>query len=334
MRIGLAGAGRIGEVHLRTLTRNPAVSQVRLYDPDTSRAEALCQAYGGVVVADVDGLLAGAEGLVIASPTPTHGALLDRALGRKLPTFCEKPVAEELAQVEDVAERAARIGCPVQVGFHYRFDPALRELTARSSNTGPRLLRVHSTTEFAPSSAYLASAGGLIADKLVHELDMVRWMTGSEVVRVAALPSAVCADGSEEVTTAALTLELADGALASVWGGYRSVAGFDLSVEVETAAGVWVAGNRRQVSDDPVSVHPSHVADFRDRFAAAYGAELDAFLNLVAGDGPNPCDLFEALRTQRLVVAAQTALSERRLVSLTDLSAATAVRHVNESEAP
>lgn len=232
-----------------------------------------------------------------------------------------------------MAERSAQTGCPVQVGFHYRFDPALREL-AGSSDTGPRSLRVHSTTEFAPSAAYLAAAGGLVADKLVHELDMVRWLSGSEVVRVAALSSAPAAGEGGNVMTAALTLELADGGLAAVWGGYRSVAGFDLSVEVETAEAVRVAGNRRQVSDGPSAVRRSTVADFRDRFAAAYAAELDAFLALVDGGAPSPCDLFEVLQTQRLVVAAQTALTERRVVSLMDPPAATVAGHVHESEAP
>jgi myo-inositol 2-dehydrogenase / D-chiro-inositol 1-dehydrogenase len=328
MRVGLAGAGRIGEVHLGTLANHPAVAEVRLYDPDLQRCRALAQQHGARASASVNELLDGIDALVIASPTPTHVELLDGALERGLPSFCEKPVAEQLADVEELSERATRIGCPVQVGFHYRFDPALRDLAARSTGTGPRMLRVHSTTEFAPSADYLARAGGLVADKLVHELDMVRWLTGSEVVRVAAVPARGTGDGpaSGAAMTAALTLELDDGGLASVWGGYRSVAGFDLSVEVETAEEVWVVGNRRQVSDAPQTVQPSAVADFRDRFVDAYRAELDAFLALAAGNGSNPCDLSEAVRTQRLVAAAQLALTEGRMVSLVDLPATTAVK--------
>lgn len=316
MRIGLAGAGRIGEVHLRTLTRHSAVSKVQLYDPDRARAGALADAHGARAVAGVEELVDGIDALVIASPTPTHVVLLETALAAGLPSFCEKPVASELADIERLAERARQTGCPVQVGFHYRFDPALRELADRSAaSTGPRLVRVHSTTEFAPSAEYLAGAGGLIADKLVHELDMVRWMTGSEVTRLAALP-AVGAPRDGETMTAAVTLELADGGLAAVWGGYRSVAGFDLTVEVETPAAVLVVGSRRPASERPEVVTPSSVADFRDRFADAYHAELDAFLALARGVGPNRCDLREAVRTQILVDAARTALVEGRVVTV------------------
>ena len=321
MRIGLAGAGRIGEVHLRTLAGHRAVSHVQLYDPDRARAEALADAHGARAVASVEQLVEGIDGLVIASPTPTHVPLLETALSAGLPTFCEKPVAAELPDVERLAERSAQTGCPVQVGFHYRFDPALLDLEARSADyAGPRLLRVHSTTEFAPSAEYLAGAGGLIADKLVHELDMIRWLTRSEVTRVAALP-AVGAPRDGETMTAAVSLELADGGLAAVWGGYRSVAGFDLAVELETPEAVWVVGNRRPVGERSESVPPSTVADFRDRFADAYHAELDAFLALARGAGPNRCDLREAVRTHYLVAAARTALVEGRVVAVGGRSA-------------
>jgi len=318
VRVGLAGAGRIGEVHLRTLTGHPAVSQVHLYDPDQARLAALAQAHGAHAVRSIDELCVQVDALVIASPTATHVELLDRAMSASLPAFCEKPVAAELKEIEELADRASRTGCPVQVGFHYRFDPALRELAERSSSAaGPRLVRVHSTTEFAPSPEYLAGAGGLIADKLVHELDMIRWMTGSEVTSVAALPAAG-APREAEAMTAALVLQLADGGLAAVWGGYRSVAGFDLVVEIETPREVLVIGNRRPVGEQPASVAPSSVADFRDRFRSAYHAELDAFLALARGGGVNPCDLEEAVRTQRLVEAARTALDEGRVVSVGD----------------
>jgi myo-inositol 2-dehydrogenase / D-chiro-inositol 1-dehydrogenase len=316
MQVGLAGAGRIGEVHLRTLTEHPVVSAVRLYDPDQVRAEALADAHGACPVAGVEQLFEGVDALVIASPTATHVALLELAMTAGLPVFCEKPVAAELADIEELAERSRRTGCPVQVGFHYRFDPVLQDLAARSSSSGgPRLVRVHSTTEFAPSSEYLAGAGGLVADKLVHELDMVRWLTGSEVTRVAALP-AVGVPRDAEPMTAAVTLELADGGLAAVWGGYRSVAGFDLAVEVETPEAVLVVGNRRPVSEKSEQVTPSTVVDFRDRFVDAYHAELDAFLALARGVGPNRCDLQEAVRTQHLVAAARTALAEGRVVAV------------------
>ena len=113
-----------------------------------------------------------------------------------------------------------------------------------------------------------------------------------------------------------VTLEPADGGSASLWGGCRSVAGFELSVEVETQEAVLVAGNRRTVSEEPELVAPSAVLDFRDRFVDAYHSELDAFVAVARGVGPNRCDLQEAVRRDVLVAAARTALLERRVISL------------------
>lgn len=313
MRVGVAGAGRIGEVHVRNLAQHAAVSEVRLFDPDPSRVAAVAAAEGAVPVTSMAELLVGADAVVIASPTQTHADLLDRAMAAGLPAFCEKPVAAHLGEIQALAGRAERCGHRVQVGFHYRFDPALRALA--SSITGPpRLLRVHSTTEFAPSAEYLAGAGGLVADKLIHELDMIRWLGGAAVTTVAAFGAE-----DDEPMTAGLLLRLADGGLANVWGGYRSVAGFDLTVEVETADTVLVIGSRRPSVEGVASVPPSRVVDFRDRFASAYRAELDAFLAFARGECPNPCSLEEAVQTQLLVVAAQMALREHRIVEVGEL---------------
>jgi myo-inositol 2-dehydrogenase/D-chiro-inositol 1-dehydrogenase len=94
------------------------------------------------------------------------------------------------------------------------------------------------------------------------------------------------------------------------------VAGFDLTVEVETPEEVLVVGNRRPVSEKPERMIASAVVDFRDRFVDAYHAELDAFVALAQGVGSNPCDLQEAVQTQILVAAARTALDEGRVVGV------------------
>lgn len=315
MRVGVAGAGRIGEVHVRTLVDQPRVSGIPLYEPDPVRTRVLAGLPGVVPVPTVDALLADVDALVIASPTPTHAELLHAAMSAGIPAFCEKPIALDLEQIRGLADIAKGVDGRVQVGFHYRFDPALRALAAQAGMVAPRFVRVHSTTEFAPSPEYLAGAGGLVADKLIHELDMVRWLTGSAVTTVAALGA-----GVGEPMTAGLLLHLADGGLAAVWGAYRSAVGFDLTVEVETAEAVYVAGNRRPNGETASVVPPSTVVDFRDRFAVAYAAEIEAFLDLVSGTEPNPCGLEEAVQTQLVVAAAQAALRERRVVDVEEIS--------------
>lgn len=313
MRIAVVGAGRIGEVHARNLMSQAACRSVVLYDLDRQRAAAAAEAVGAETEPDLDHALHQADGVVIASPTPTHATVMRHAFAKRIPVFCEKPVAATTAELIQLTEEAERHAVPVQVGFHYRFDPALRQLAEQcGSEPGPRHIRVHSTTEFAPSAEYLASAGGVIADKLIHELDLLRWLSGDEAVAVAALP----ATGTEsEAMTAGLLVQLNGGSLASVWGGYRSVAGFDLAVEVETSTSVRTIGNRRPAVIGPALVPVSTVTDFRDRFADAYSQEIAAFLGLAAGNRATPCSLSEALRTQQLVETAQAALRNGQVVT-------------------
>lgn len=320
MRVGLAGAGRVGEVHLRSLCGNAAVSQVLLHDANRAHAEALAEEHGVDVAASLDAILSTADALVVASPTETHADILDRALDRGLPTFCEKPVSTSLLEIKALAVRAGQTQTDVQVGFHYRFDPALRALASGLSTAdGPHQVRVHSTTEFAPSQEYLTGAGGLVLDKLIHELDMVRWLTGSEVTHVSALTFSDSRQGSEPMT-ASLTLQLTEGGLAAIWGSYRSPAGFDLTVEVESTDAVQVVGSRRPITEMPSQVSPSTITDFRDRFAMAYELEIAAFLDLARGMGENPCDLEEAVRTHQVVEAVRAALQTGTVVAVEDES--------------
>jgi myo-inositol 2-dehydrogenase/D-chiro-inositol 1-dehydrogenase len=227
-------------------------------------------------------------------------------------------VAAELSTIQQLAGRAEQCSIGVQVGFHYRFDPMLQALSDRvRTSGGQRWMRVHSTTEFAPPEDYLASAGGLIADKLIHELYLVRWFTGAEVTTIAVLGARLADEGaSGEPMAAGLLLQISDGGVASIWGGYRSMAGFDLTVEVETSEAVLVIGNRRPVTDDVAMVPPSGTVDFRERFAEAYKMELQAFLEFVQGRRANPCDLQEAVRTQAVVAAAQTALRDELVTTV------------------
>ncbi|MDQ6527369.1 Gfo/Idh/MocA family oxidoreductase [Nocardioides sp. LHD-245] len=311
VRVGLAGAGRIGEVHFASLLRDPRCGTVKVHDLDVSRATELTvtapDARASVARSTVE-LFDDIDALVIASPTPTHLPLLREAISRGVPTFCEKPVAMASADVERVAAEAAAGGVAVQVGFHYRFDPALQELAAEGWAGGRKMLRILSTTAFAPTAEYLAGAGGLIADKLIHELDLVRWMTGSQ-------PRSVCAlTADEEAMTAALVVTFEDGGIATIWGGYESVAGFDLTVEKEDASGARVIGNRRPLSNKPLEVPVSTVTDFRERFMDAYAIEIAAFLDVVAGERENPCSLDEAVATQRLVDACAESLITAQVV--------------------
>src|SRR5882724_9266129 len=103
MRIGLVGVGRIGAFHAATLKGLPAVDQVVVADADPARAEVVAKDLGVEFAPDVEALLSsGVDGFAIAAATSAHAELIAAGVAAGVPTFCEKPVALDLAETERV----------------------------------------------------------------------------------------------------------------------------------------------------------------------------------------------------------------------------------------
>ncbi|CAM5315783.1 dehydrogenase [Streptomyces tanashiensis] len=323
MRIGLIGTGRIGSFHAGVLARHPEVESLVVADADAVRAAGVAGALGAEAAPDVDALLGHAlDAVVIASATAAHAELIARAAGAGLPAFCEKPIALDVPGTLAALDAVAEAGTVLQLGFMRRFDAGYR--AAREAVRSGRLGRLHTVRAVTsdpepPPAAYLPLSGGLFRDCLVHDFDIVRWVTGREVVEVYATGSdagpAMFREAGD-VDTAAAVLTLDDGTLATATATRCNGAGYDVRMEL--------AGERDQIVvglDDRTpltSVEPQGPPapgkpwpGFLERFAPAYEAELDAFVRLVRGEAPNPCDGREALAALRIAEACERSRRER-----------------------
>lgn len=331
MRIGLIGTGRIGSFHAAALARRADAGSLLLADADPARAARLADRLGATAAPTVEQVFTwGVDALVVSCATEGHADLVVRAVRGGLPVFCEKPVAPDLERTLAVLREVAAVGGVLQVGFMRRFDAGYttaRELV-RSGALG-RLHTVRTTTAdpAPPSAEYLATSGGLYRDCLVHDFDMVRWVTGHEVREVYATGSDAGPARfreADDVDTGTAVLSLDDGTLVSCTGTRCNGAGYDVRMEL--------AGELDQVStglDDrtPIASTEPHGPPpatkpwpgFLERFAPAYEAELAAFVRLVRGEGPNPCDGVEALAAFRVAEACELSRRERRRVALEEL---------------
>ncbi|MEU6623268.1 Gfo/Idh/MocA family oxidoreductase [Streptomyces litmocidini] len=329
MRIGLIGTGRIGSFHAGVLARHPEVESLVLADADAVRAAGVAGALGAEAAPDVDALLGHAlDAVVIASATAAHAELIARAARAGLPAFCEKPIALDVPGTLRALDAVTEAGTVLQLGFMRRFDAGYR--AAREAVRSGRLGRLHTVRAVTsdpepPPAAYLPLSGGLFRDCLVHDFDVVRWVTGREVVEVYATGSdagpAMFREAGD-VDTAAAVLTLDDGTLVTATATRCNGAGYDVRMEL--------AGERDQIVvglDDRTpltSAEPQGPAapdkpwpGFLERFAPAYEAELDAFVRLVRGEAPNPCDGREALAALRIAEACERSRRERVPVRLT-----------------
>jgi myo-inositol 2-dehydrogenase / D-chiro-inositol 1-dehydrogenase len=259
--------------------------------------------------------------VVIAAATDAHGALVRRCIELGIAAFCEKPLSADLAEsVALVALAEAAGSSSVQVGFMRRFDPALIALRERyhSGALGRvHVLRVASHDHEPPSEEYAARSGGIFRDQLIHDFDMVRWVSGSEVDWVYSAGAIHTLDflaSYGDVDTCVLTLSLAGGELVAMTGSREDGRGEDVRIEAIGSADSASAGfNARTplLLLDPLGVSAGHepYGGAFDRFAAAYAAEIAHFLDLARGEADNPCPPREALATLLVAVAAERSLA-------------------------
>jgi myo-inositol 2-dehydrogenase/D-chiro-inositol 1-dehydrogenase len=331
MHIGLVGAGRIGALHAETLGALDGVDRLIITDVDPDRANRVAAAVGAATADTVEDLFAGGlDGVVIAAPTSAHATLIRLAADSGVPTFCEKPIAPDVAGTRGVLDRVATAGIPLQVGFQRRFDNGFA--AARSAAQSGQLGWLHTlracTSDPAPPHAdYIPTSGGIFRDCSVHDFDAVRWVSGREVVTVYATGANRGDDffpAAGDVDTSVAVLTLDDGTLAVCTATRYNGAGYDVRLEACGSAGTYVAG-----LDDRAPLTPAMFSDrranlqpyqgFVERFRDAYVAELSAFLDVVAHGTPSPCPGEEALEALLVAEAADLSRRESRPVTLAEV---------------
>lgn len=315
MRIGLIGTGRIGTFHAETLIGLPAVKRVVLHDAVERQAHELAVKLGAEHDPDLDNLLgSGLDGVVIAAPTAAHADLVRAAAGAGVPVFCEKPIAAGLAGTRALLAELDSTGVPLQVGFQRRFDAGyatLRDAVAAGELGWLHTVRACTADPAPPPAGYLPASGGIFRDCAVHDFDIVRWVTGREVVEVSATGSNrgdSCFTAAGDVDTAVTVLTLDDGTLVTCTATRYNGAGYDVRMEVAGSTGTLATGldphaPLRFTAGGPQPAAVSHDG-FLSRFRDAYVAELTAFTEVAAGTRPSPCTGDDALAALLVAEAA------------------------------
>ncbi|MFF0114927.1 Gfo/Idh/MocA family protein [Streptomyces prasinus] len=332
MRIGVIGTGRIGTIHAHTLSRHRDVGSLILTDADPARAQALAHRLGETAAPGVDEIYTwGVDALVITTATSAHAELIGRAARSGLPVFCEKPIALDLAGTLQAVAEVEAAGTVLQMGFQRRFDPGYTG--AREAVRAGRLGRLHTVRAMSsdsgpPSAGYLPQSGGLYRDTLIHDFDIVRWVTGREISDVYAAGSdagPAMFREADDVDTGAVLLTLEDGTLAVLTATRMNGAGYDVRMELAGERDQIVVGldDRTPIASTEPTGPPA--ADkpwtgFLERFGPAYEAELNGFVEVVRGERANPCDGREALQALRVAEACELSRRERRPVRLREIA--------------
>lgn len=333
IKVGVIGAGRIGKIHAENLaTRIPGVEVVAIADPNVAAAKELAEKlHVSAYYEDYRKILddKSIEAVLICSSTDTHARFMTEAAEAGKHIFCEKPVDHSLEKIDAALAAVKKAGVKCQIGFNRRFDPnfkKVRQMVNEGKVGEVHILRITSRDPAPPPVSYVKVSGGMFLDMTIHDFDMARYLSGSEVVEVFAAGGVMVDPGIGEagdIDTAVITLKFANGAIGTIDNSRKAIYGYDQRVEVFGSKGmVGVANNTANSSvysseDGVLSEKPLYF--FLERYMNSFIAELSDFIDAVRDDKPTPVTALDGRKPVVIAMAANKSLKENRPVKLSEI---------------
>jgi myo-inositol 2-dehydrogenase/D-chiro-inositol 1-dehydrogenase len=327
---GVLGTGRIGKIHANNLLRMDGVRLKRVADPFVDFKE--WPPPPVVVSRTPDDVLNDPEieAVLVCSPTPTHADFTEQAARAGKHVFCEKPIALDPDRVRQTLKVVERACVKLQVGFNRRFDPTfarVHQAVVNGEVGDVHLVRITARDPAAPPLEYVKASGGMFVDMTIHDFDMVRFLSGSEIEEVHAY-GAVLVDPeigkTGDVDTALTTMRLSSGALAVIENSRQAVFGYDQRIEVFGSKGGIEAHNETPAqtvlrTDAGIrSENPLYF--FLERYQRSFMIELEAFFSSIREDKAPPAEGNDGLAALLVGLAAKQSLRENRPVRVEELA--------------
>jgi predicted dehydrogenase len=207
VRVGVVGVGHLGQHHARLYAGLPGAHLVAVADQDPERAAAVASTYGCAACRDAGELIGRIDAASVAVPTTAHAAVAVPLLLAGIDVLVEKPLARSLAEADAINTAADRTARLVMVGHSERFNPAVRAL--REAVHEPRFFEIHRLAAFSRRSTDV----DVVMDLMIHDLDLLLHLDGSEVVSVdAAGVNAL----TEQIDIANARLRMSSGCVANL----------------------------------------------------------------------------------------------------------------------
>jgi UDP-N-acetylglucosamine 3-dehydrogenase len=210
LRIGVIGVGVMGSNHARVLSELPGVKLVGVVDPDSKQRERVASTLGCEAFADLEALVGrGVDAVTIASPTHLHREIALECAKRGIHMLVEKPVASTIEEGHAIVAAARRAGITLMAGHVERFNPAVQSLKKAIKDENILSIAITRVGPFPPRMSNV----GVVIDLAVHDIDLIRWFTDSEIVEIQPQTSSAVAERED---IALLQFRTASGVLAHI----------------------------------------------------------------------------------------------------------------------
>lgn len=207
LRIGVLGAGHLGKIHLRLLNQSDKYELVGFYDPDQENAKQVSAEWGYRSFDSISELIQAVDVVDIVTPTLSHFECAQEAIVAGKHIFLEKPIANTVAEAEEIIRLADQYQVKGQVGHIERFNPAFKAVKDKINN--PMFIETHRLAEFNPRGTDVP----VVLDVMIHDIDAILSVVKSEIVQINASGVAVISD-SPDIANA--RLQFKNGCVANI----------------------------------------------------------------------------------------------------------------------
>ena len=317
---GIIGAGRIGKLHAdNLLSRVDGARLKAITDPfldedwAASRNIPLTGKDHRILLDDPE-----IDAILIGSPSAEHAPQMIECAEAGKHIFCEKPIALDPEIIRKALAEVDKSGVKLQVGFNRRFDPnfsSVQHQVASGALGAPHIIRITSRDPAPPPAEYVAGSGGMFLDMTIHDFDMARFLSGSEVSEVHAYGTVLVdpeIGKAGDIDTAVISLKFANGALGIIENSRKAVYGYDQRVEVFGAKGVAMADNNTPTSmivlNESGTIRDKPLYFFLERYKTAFVSEMQAFVDAIREDKPTLVSGKDGLVPVLIAMAAKESL--------------------------
>lgn len=334
VRIGIIGAGRIGRLHGDILATLPeakvqAIAEVNLTEEVKQWASGLL---AEKVTTDPDAIFADKDidAVYICSSTETHLEFIEKAAAGGKHIFCEKPIHTDPLRIRSALEKVEKAGVKLHVGFVRRFDrnhKKVRDTVASGKLGRAHIIKVTSRDpEMAPVE-YMAGSGGIYMDMMIHDFDMVRYLSGSEVSEVTAYGTIMINPEIaryDDVDTSIVMLKFESGAIGVIENSRAARYGYDQRTEVHCDKGCVQVGNDL-IDNSMISTADGVYIEkptwfFLERYHQAFTTQSKDFISSIINDTPPPVSGRDGLMPVYIAMAAKKSLKEGRCVKISEVN--------------
>ncbi|MCY4023072.1 MAG: inositol 2-dehydrogenase [Anaerolineaceae bacterium] len=307
VKLGVLGAGRIAQTHLKTLAnRIPDAGVEIIADPFGNVAAETAENFDiprhttdhRDVLEDES-----IDAVIICTTTNTHAPLMEEAARAGKHIFCEKPIDLDVARIDQALTAVKDAGVMLQVGFNRRFDPnhrRVRQAIEAGEIGDPHILHIISRDPYPAPMSYTRNSGGIFVDMTVHDFDLARYLIGSEIEEIYATGTInIVPELAElgDLDTTLLIMRFQNGVLGMIDNSRKAVFGYDQRVEVFGSGGSAKTDNRYDnavtISDGASIRRDPPFEFFMERYTESFAREMESFVRALTEGTPIEVDGFD-----------------------------------------